>query len=187
MTGRLLVLQSLNYFTNHVVSHVPSFGLRRRWYQALGVEVDAGADVFMDCYLWFYGPRQIARTGARIGRDSVINRGCLLDVRGPLTIGDNVSISPGVAIITTQHDYRVPGFPLQTRPVVIEDNVWIGARATILPGSKIGRGAVVAAGSVVAGNVAPLSVVVGTPARVVGSRPLDALDYDLSGPVPLFE
>lgn len=173
--------------TNHVVNHVPSFTVRQRWYRALGVEIGTGSDIFMDCYLWFYGPRQISRTRARIGRSTIINRGCLLDVRGPLTIGDNVSISPEVAIITTQHDYKRPGFPLQSRPVVIHDHVWIGSRAIILPGSTLGRGAVVAAGAVVSGEVPPLSVVAGTPATVVGSRPPDALDYELSAPAPLFE
>jgi maltose O-acetyltransferase len=141
----------------------------------------------MGCYLWFYGPGHTARTGSRIGANTRINRDCCLDVRGPLIIGDNVSVSPEVAIITTQHDWRSPGFELQSRPVVIEDHVWVGMRATILPGSTIGRGAVVAAGAVVSGNIPPLSVAAGVPAGVVASRPAEALDYVLDASSPLFE
>jgi acetyltransferase-like isoleucine patch superfamily enzyme len=53
---------------------------------------------------------------------------------------------------------------------VIEDGAWIGQRAIILPGRRIGRGAVVAAGAVVTRDVAPLEIVAGNPARVIGSR-----------------
>lgn len=184
---KTLGVRALNYATNHVVSHVPSFGLRKAWYRSVGLDVGRGSDIHMGCYLWFYGPGHTARTGSSIGANTRINRDCCLDVRGPLTIGDNVSISPGVALITTQHDWRSSGFELQSRPVVISDHVWIGLRATVLPGSTIGRGAIVAAGAVVSGDVPPLSVAAGVPARVIASRPAQALDYVLDAPSPLFE
>jgi len=71
--------------------------------------------------------------------------------------------------------------------VVIEDHVWIGMRAMILPGTIIGRGAVVAAGAVAKGTIPPMTIVAGIPARPIGTRPEEGLDYELNGPFPLFE
>lgn len=186
--GRLLAIRLLNYITNQIINRLPSFELRMWWYRrVIGLDVGSGTLVYLGCYLWFYGPGQVRRSPTRIGNNTVINRRCCLDVRGPLTIGDNVSISPEVAIITTQHLLDAPDFPLDSREVVIEDNVWIGMRAMILPGSRIGRGAVVAAGAVVTGEVAPMTVVAGVPARPIGTRPEGAAEYVFNGPVQLLE
>lgn len=178
----------LNYVTNHVISHVPSYRLRHEWYRkALGVTLGPGASVQLGCYVWFYGPGQLRRSGLRIGTNSRINRGCCLDGRGPLVIGDNVSVSPEVAIVTAHHRYDSQDFALESRGVVIDDHVWIGMRATILPGATIGRGAVVAAGAVVSGQVPPMTVVAGVPARPVADRPDHAAAYLLDEAWALFE
>ena len=176
----------LNFATNHVVAHVPSYGLRRFWYQAvMGIEMGSGTSVQTGCYLWSYGPGSNRRLKNSIGARTIVNRGCCIDVRSGLRIGEDVSISPQVAIVSTQHDLNDAEFALQGRAVVIEDHVWIGMRAMVLPGVTIGRGAVVAAGAVVTSDVAPLDVVAGVPARVIGSRKLDPR-YRLAAP-PLFE
>ena len=176
----------LNYATNHVVNRIPSYSIRRAWYQnVMGIGMGSGSGVQLGCYLWSYGPRSNRRLKTRIGARSVINRGCCIDVRSGLTIGDDVSISPEVAILTTQHDLNDPEFSLQGKRVVIEDHVWIGMRAMVLPGVTIGRGAVIAAGAVVTKDVAPLDIVAGVPARPVGRRTLDP-QYRLPNP-PLFE
>jgi len=183
---RTFGVRVLNYLTNHVVNRVPSFAFRRYWYRhALGIDLAEGSAVFLGCYIWFYGPGQVRRVGVHIGRHSLVNRGCCLDARAPLHIGDNVSISPEVSILTTGHQYEDPDFALVSQPVVIEDYVWIGTRATIMPGVTIGRGAVVAAGAVVTGDVAAQSIVAGVPARPIGRRTLDP-GYTLAKP-PLFE
>ena len=182
----LFAAHLLNFATNHVVSHVPSYTLRRAWYgKVMGVEMGAGSAVQLGCYLWSYGPRSNRRNRTRIGARTVVNRGCCLDARSGLRIGDDVSISPEVAILTTQHDVASRDFALQGRAVVIEDHAWIGMRAMILPGVTVGRGAVVAAGAVVTRDVAPLEIVAGVPARPVGRRPIDPT-YRLEPP-PLFE
>jgi maltose O-acetyltransferase len=129
----------------------------------------------------------VRRSGARIGAYSRINRDCCLDARGPLVIGENVSISPEVVILTAGHRTDDPGFPVETRPVTIEDHVWIGTRATILPGVRLGRGCVVAAGAVVTRDVPPLAIVGGVPAAQIGTRPAHATAYVLDEPPPLFE
>ena len=185
---RLLVIRTLNFVTNYLVRHIPSFALRRAWYRrVLGVQMGHHAGVHLGCYLWFYGPGQLRRSGCRIGDYSRINRDCTLDARGPLHIGANVSISPEVVILTAAHRMDDPSFAVETRAVVIEDHVWVGTRAMVMPGVTLGRGSVVAAGAVVTRDVAPLSIVAGVPARPVGERPAEAATYVLDGNFPLFE
>lgn len=61
-------------------------------------------------------------------------------------------------------EYDIP------KPVIIEDNVWIGLGAQICPGAKIGQGAIIGMGSVVRGDIPPLAIVFGNPAQIVGYR-----------------
>jgi maltose O-acetyltransferase len=182
-------MQVVNYLTNYVVAHVPSFKVRHLWYQrALGIELGEHASVFMGTYVWFFGPRSIRRKGARIGRNTRINRNCTLDLRSGLTIGDNVNIAPEVMLLTASHDINDPLFRDVNRPISIEDNVFIGTRAMILPGVTVGRGAVVTAGSVVSADVPPLTIVAGFPARRVGTRdPGGGTAHEIGWPPPLFE
>lgn len=182
----LFAAYCLNFVTNYFISHLPSYAVRRGWYQhVMGVDMGAGSGVQLGCHLWSYGPRSNRRLKTRIGERTIINRGCCLDARSGLKIGADVSISPEVVLLTTQHDVNDAGFALQGRPVVIEDHVWIGMRAMVLPGVTIGRGAVVAAGAVVTADVPPLAIVAGVPAKPVGRRAIDP-QYRLARP-PLFE
>jgi maltose O-acetyltransferase len=186
--ARTLAVRVLNYLTNAIVSQLPSFRLRQAWYQrVLGLAIGEHTGIHRGCYVWFYGPGDVRRDGTRIGANTRINRDCCLDVRGGLVIGDNVSVSPEVAILTMQHDLRDADFALQGGAVTIEDHVWIGMRATILPGTTVGRGAVIAAGAVASGTIPPLTVVGGVPARPIAMRPEEALRYALDQPLPLFE
>jgi maltose O-acetyltransferase len=136
--------------------------------------------------MWFYGRGGIRRYESRIGANSRINRNCTLDFRGGLQIGDNVSVSSDVTILTIAN-LETSQSVGEGRRVVIEDNVWIGTRAIIMPGVTLGRGSVVAAGSVVMANVPPLSIVFGVPARPVGKRTEDEANYTLESTFPLFE
>ncbi len=176
------------YVTNHVVSRIPSFALRHRWYRSyLGLEIGEGARVLLDCHMWHMGPGHVRRYGSRIGARTWINRGACLDLRGGIDIGADVSISPEVMILTAQHDLNDPWFKYESERVVLEDHVWVGSRATIMPGVTLGRGAVVAAGAVVTRDVEPLTVVGGVPARPIATRGEAAIAYSLGGPLPLFE
>lgn len=189
LLGRLhlFLVRVLNYLTNHVIAHAPSYTVRHFWYRrVLGIQLARDAGVHLGCYVSFYGPGGIRRNSVRIGSRSRINRGCALDVRGGLTIGDDVSVSPDVSIVTIAKLSTDRTSP-EARPVVIEDNVWIGTRAIIMPGVTVGRGAVVGAGAVVLRDVAPLAVVFGSPARPVGARSAEESAYLLDSPFPLFE
>jgi len=181
-----LLVRVLQYVTNYVVNRIPCGRLRHLWYRRiLGVQLGDGSAIYLGCFIWFNGPGQMRRGGLRIGEHCHINRNCCLDARMSLTIGNNVSISPEVTVLTNQHLYDDPTFAVVSRPVVIEDYVWIGTRAMVMPGVTIGRGAVVAAGAVVTKDVAPLEVVGGVPARSIGRRSLDPA-YTLGAP-PLFQ
>lgn len=188
---RLFGVRVLVYLTNHVVAHVPSFTLRHLWYRcALGIHLDQNAGVHLGAYMWFWGPREVRRCGVHIGRNSRIERNCTLDLRSGLTIGDNVGISPEVVILAGTHDVNDPLFadsPVGPYAVAIQDHVWIGTRAMIMPGVTVGRGAVVAAGAVVTKDVPPLTIVAGVPAKPIGARDARATVYELDKPLPLFE
>ncbi len=188
-TPRLFVFQVINYVTNQLVNRIPSATVRHLWYRkALAIDIGPRTWVHLGCYVWYYGRGENRRRGVCIGPSTRINRSCTLDVRGGLSIGANVSVSPEVMILTASHDMHHSDFTLIDHPVVVEDYVWIGSRATIMPGVRIGRGAVVAAGSVVTRDVEPLTVVAGVPARPVGERSEAALGYAVGGGVaPLFE
>lgn len=94
---------------------------------------------------------------------------------GDITIGDNVIIGPNVVIRASNHVYERTDIPIRQQGhtggrIVIEDDVWIAANAVILPDVKIGKGAIVAAGAVVTGDVPQYQIVGGVPARMIGSR-----------------
>jgi acetyltransferase-like isoleucine patch superfamily enzyme len=185
---RLFVIRVLNFFTNHVINLVPSYRLRTAWYsRILGISIGRGTAIHLGCYIWFYGPSQIRRAGVRIGDNCRINRDCTLDVREGLVIGDNVSVSAEVFVLGAAG--RVDGGRSreESAPVVIEDHAWIGVRAVIMPGVRIGSGAIVGAGAVVTRDVPPRSIVFGNPARPVATRPEEEVDYVLDAPFPLFE
>jgi len=113
--------------------------------------------------------------GIESGKVVSINTGAILDGRGGISIGDYVMIGPNVCIASSSHTYKNKTQPItlqghQMEPVVIEEDVWIGANATILGGVTIGRGAVVGAGAVVVKDVAENTIVGGVPAKVISRR-----------------
>lgn len=91
----------------------------------------------------------------------------------PIAIGDNATVSREAFLCTASHDISSPTMELTFAPIEIGCNAWIAARAIVLPGRKIGEGAVVAAGSVVVNNVDPWTVVGGNPAHYLSNRVLD--------------
>ncbi|MFD1554816.1 DapH/DapD/GlmU-related protein [Paraburkholderia silviterrae] len=107
----------------------------------------------------------------RVGRNVFINQNCTFYDLGGIDIADEVMIGPNVSLITSGH----PIEPSQRRngviakPIVIERNVWIAAGAIIIGGVTVGENSVVAAGSVVARDVPPNTLVAGNPAKVIRS------------------
>lgn len=107
-----------------------------------------------------------------VGRNVFFNSGCRLQDQGGITIGDNVLVGHNVVMATLDHDLDpAKRAVLHCAPIVIGNDVWIGANATITKGVTIGDGAVVAAGAVVTCDVPPRTIVGGVPARVI--KPID--------------
>lgn len=110
---------------------------------------------------------------SEIGNNSGIGMGSYI---GTVKIGNDVMMGPEVVILSLDHSYFKTSIPMrcqglrQDRPVLIEDDVWIGTRVIILPGIKIGRGSIVAAGSVVTKNIEAYSIVAGNPAMFIKKR-----------------
>ena len=106
----------------------------------------------------------------KFGKGIFINHSFTAMSIGGIEIGNNVQIGPHVTIITNNHDISDRDV-LRCRPVLIEDGVWIGAGATILPGVHIGKNAVIGSAAVVTKDVEENSIVAGNPARLI--RKLD--------------
>lgn len=113
-----------------------------------------------------------------IGRYSVINSGCVLYTGGGITIGEGVAVAANCTFAPVNHQYdrrdlpmRLQGFRPSKGGIVIEDDVWIGAGCILLDGTIIRRGAIVAAGSVVRGELAPYTIYGGNPLVRIKERP----------------
>lgn len=162
----------LLYICNHLITHIPSHWVRNCFYRRfMGCEIGAHSYILLGAHIR-------TRKNFRMGSNSIINHNCELDNRGGLTIGDNVSVSPRVTLLTQDHDILSPDFAGRCKPVVIEDYVFIGVGAIVLPGVTIHKGAVVSAGSVVSQDVEPYCIVAGNPARPIGERIHD-LNYTI--------
>jgi acetyltransferase-like isoleucine patch superfamily enzyme len=129
---------------------------------APGLHIEAGAHI--DC------PQ-----GIEVGERVLFARNTWVTGIGGLRIGASTGIGPGTIIHTANHRYADPNRPWrdqghELKPVVIDEDVWVCAGAVILPGTCIGRGAVIIAGAVVSGTVQPFAIMGGNPARRVGRR-----------------
>ena len=181
-----IITAAIKYMTNHVVAHIPFHALRRSWYRrVLGWHIESKVTILMGQHVQAGGIRSGGKK-VSIGKGTVINHDCLLYTTGGLIIGENVSISSGVWLVTGSHDMNDPLFSDHYKPIVIGSHAWIGVRATILAGVTVGEGAVVMAGAVVPRDVPPYAVVGGVPAKIVTQRKLVNPTYELDFS-PLFE
>jgi len=146
-----------------VTGYIPSHYLRRFVYRFWGIKIGSGSSIHM--HTSFYYPPNI-----KIGNDTIIGEKTVLDGRDKITIGDHVDMATEVMIYNAQHDLNDEKFKAITAPVTIEDYVFVGPRAIILPGVTIKKGAVVAAGAVVTKDVAEFTIVGGVPAKEIGQR-----------------
>ena len=111
--------------------------------------------------------------GISIGSRSGLGVNC--SVHGPLKIGNNVMMGPNVTILPHPHNIERTDIPMgqqgmRVAEVVIGNDVWIGMRVIIMPGIKVGDGAVIGAGAVVTKDVPAFAIVGGVPAKVIKYR-----------------
>ena len=159
------------------VGYIPLHSIRKTFYIASGVKIP-----FFDSTIHiganFFNPENIT-----IGHDTIIGDHCFLDGRAPLTIGNHVGIASQVLIYNDEHDINSSDYGNSFGPVTIEDYVFIGPRAIILPGVTIGKGAVVAAGAVVTKDIPALEIWGGVPAKKIKDREIKTLNYRLGRPM----
>ena len=112
-----------------------------------------------------------------VGEHSVINAGCVLYTGNGIRIGSQVAVAANCTFAPVNHAFRERGRPIREQGflpsrggIVVEDDVWIGANCVLLDGALLRRGCVIAAGSVVRGEVAAYSVNAGAPLRIIGWR-----------------
>ena len=151
------------YIATRFVANIPSFCLRH-WYYRRIMKYSIGSDSSIHMGVFVTGDN------IKLGDNVVINRQIYLDGRVGIEIKNNVSISPEVYIVSLEHDPNDSCFATRGGLVTIDDHVWIGARAIILPGIHIGEGAVIGAGAVVTKDVEPYKIVAGVPAKPIGER-----------------
>ncbi len=106
-----------------------------------------------------------------IGEDTFINNGVVLSAREKVHIGKRVQIAPHVIAMDCDYHGVEDRSESPTAPIIVEDDVWLATRCTLLKGVRIGRGSVVAAGAVVTKDVPPYTLVGGVPARPIRSLP----------------
>ena len=173
MNIRVIIGSIMAFGYNGLVGRCPSRVLRWMYLRGYLGSLGPGSRVQMGCR--FLNGRKVF-----LGPRNVINFDCLLDGRRfAIRTGSDVSIGPEASVLTLGHDPRSTDFSDQGGDVIIGDKVWVGYRAVILPGVKIGEGAVIGACSVVAKDVEAYTIVAGNPARVIGERPRN-LDYRLA-------
>lgn len=162
---RQVVLAVARDVTLNAVIASPLVPTRARWLalRAVGMHVERCS---VASRVWFGSSR------VRIGRGTYVGNHCLFDTWAPITIGRRCAIAMQVSFVTSSHELGGPdrrAGAMTAQPVTVGDGVWIGARATVLPGVTIGEGAVVAAGAVVTDDCAPNTLYAGVPARAVRS------------------
>jgi len=167
-------IDSFRWLFLKFISNFPSQTLRIFFLRILGAKIAKEVAVYSG--IEFRNPK-----GLKIGKGTSLGDRALLDARKGITIGENVAFGSEVMIWSLQHDYNDINFIGVGGEVVIGDYVWLGSRCIILPGIKIGKGAIVAAGAVVTKDVEPYDVVGGIPAKIISRREEKDFDYSPSG------
>lgn len=152
---------------NRISNKKGSIRIAQRYMLLKSLCVEVGDNVSIHDSVFFFNIENI-----KFGNNVSVHPMCYFQASGGIEIGNDVSIAHGVTLMTQNHSYEDTSNPIKdqpviSKPIVIEDNVWIAAKATILYGRRIGRNSVIAAGAVVTKDVPPNSVVAGVPARVI--------------------
>lgn len=159
-----------------IIGFIPIHSLRKVFYIVSGIKLSLNSYIHLETN--FFKPSNIT-----IGQNSIIGYRAFLDGRGKLSIGNHVDIASEVLIYTDEHDINSTDFGNSYGPVVINDYVFIGPRAIILPGVTIGKGAVVAAGAVVTKDIPDYEIWGGVPAKKISLRKINNPSYKLGRPM----
>jgi len=153
------------------VRSVPGlFGVGLRFICIRSIAEKCGDNVSLHQDVYLLSPQSMT-----VGHNVSIHPMTYIDATGGIAIGSDVSLAHGVTLISTTHLYDTEDKPIKyqpvaRRPTVVGNDVWIGAKATILAGVTIGDGAIVAAGAVVTRDIGERTIVAGVPARMIKHR-----------------
>jgi maltose O-acetyltransferase len=153
------VLGSIEYIRNYVKIQIVAARFK-----------SCGEDVIIDYNVWFNNPGNIS-----VGNDCYIGQNVFINAIGDITIGDSCAIAASCKLISGNHGIANNGVMINHQEysideIVIKEDVWLGYNVVVLAGSVIGKGCVVAAGSVVSGCFDEFSIIGGIPARKIGVR-----------------
>jgi acetyltransferase-like isoleucine patch superfamily enzyme len=175
MIGRRVTLRNKRYISvgrNFIAEDYAEIQGFSRQGVVFGDKVTVGRFAMIRPSAYYGGP---AGEGLAVGNDSNIGPYCYIGCSGHITIGNHVMMSPRVSLYAENHNFADVNRTMKSQgvtrePIVIEDDCWIASHSIVLAGVTIGRGSIVAAGSVVTRSVPPYSIVAGSPARVIRSR-----------------
>ena len=153
----------IGYFAFFRYSPTPLNGWRRSILRLFGAKIGSGVVIYPSVRIW-------APWNLDIAAEATVGWDCELYNVAPIRIGPTAIVSQHAYLCTATHDLRRE-FQLLAATIEIGENAWVAAKAIVGPGVAVGKGAVVGAGCVVTRSVQPWSVVVGNPARPVGTRP----------------
>lgn len=156
----LWFLTNALFFINPVIA---SSGLKKRLLRIFGARIGVGVVLKPGINIKY--PWKLS-----IGDNTWIGERVWIDNLARVDIGKNVCLSQGAFLLTGNHDYSSTSFDLMVRDIVLEDGVWIGAKAIVCPGVRCGSHAVLSAGSVASGSLEPYSIFQGNPAGKVRDR-----------------
>ncbi len=163
--------QTALFIWNVFINKVPNKEFRKFFLRLLGAKLSRNCVIMRRCEM-------IKPLGLVMGRSSSIGWFSLVDARGGITIGDNVTVASYCKLITAKHDVEDPMFKSIEEPITIDDYAWVCTGATILGGVTVGRGAVVMAGAVVTKDVPPMTIVGGVPAKIIKKRKTEPVFED---------
>ena len=169
-------INAIGILSNMTISHIPSRRFRRFFYRVCGAKVASNSVIFRNVDILY-------PSGISIDSGSSVGWHSLVDGRGGITIGKNVTVASYVKLITGSHDLNNPQFHAVFKPITIRDYAWICTGAIILQGVTIGRGAVVCAGAVVTADVPDMVVVGGVPAQYIKKREINPDFEENSAPI----
>lgn len=140
-----------------------------------GITIGDNTFIMHHSMLHVFNFRRLPQAGITLGRNCFIGEFNVMRGQGGIYIGNDVYTGPMVQIVAVNHVYQDATRPIReqgitARGIVIEDDVWIGAGATVVDGVTIGQGSIIGAGSVVTGDIPPYSIAIGTPAKPIKDR-----------------
>ncbi len=154
----------------HYRNRQGKIGLAIRYilFKSIAKKCGDNVSIHPNCYIF-------AANNLEIGDNVSIHPMCYIDATGGIEIGDDVSIAHAVSILSTSHNYSDNTVPIKDqgcdyKKTVIGNNVWLGAKATVMYGTHIGNGVIIGANSVVTRNIEDNMIAVGSPAKVIKER-----------------